>query len=61
MKFFYAAMLVFAVLGTIWTVSVKGADGSPLAIVVPVTLGGGVAYYKKRRTGSIFSNSAAGR
>lgn len=59
MKAFYGFMLVCAVLGTIWTINAKGADGSPLAIAVPVLLGGGTALYYKRTRGNIWGKPAA--
>lgn len=49
-----------ALAGVVWTVRVHGADGSPLAIAVPLGLAGLNSWYSHKRTGKWFTNQSGG-
>jgi putative effector of murein hydrolase LrgA (UPF0299 family) len=51
---------VGAGVGLIWTIKARGADGSWLAVVVPLAIGLAIGITSKRHTGEFFSDKSGG-
>lgn len=59
-KYWTLIFVIGAIIGLVWTVNTKGADGSWLAIVVPGGIFLLIGIINKRRGLPWFSNSSGG-